>query len=104
MQTLIIYTKNEWDYLCQNVNVAFSRDDNIRVPQLLARDQSKIYDYVVKQKGCFFISGSAKRMPADVRETLTQIISRQGNISRDEAVQVIKEMERERRYIVEAWS
>ncbi len=96
--------ENEWEKVCESVSIAFSRDDKKRVPILLARDGKEIYDMVIVKKGCLYVSGSAKRMPADIRETLTQIIMNHGPMERAPASKLIRDLEKERRYVVEAWS
>jgi sulfite reductase alpha subunit-like flavoprotein len=96
--------EDEWPQLCDQVSVAFSKEEQRRVPVLLARDSQIIYNDLVTNRGYCYVSGSAKRMPADVRETLVQIFCKEGNLSRDDAVKMIRTMEKERRYVVEAWS
>lgn len=103
---------NEWPLVTSRFCVAFSKDNNkCRVPQLLARDGEQIYRKLFVEKGSFFVCGSAKRMPADVRETLVQIIMKWKpfdengvDTRREDAVNMIRALERERRYVVEAWS
>jgi len=96
--------REEWPLICDAVHVAFSKQDNKRVPVLLARDEVELYRMLVEEDGYVYISGSAKRMPADVRETFVQIFGRVGELSREDAVKLVRHLEKERRYIVEAWS
>lgn len=95
---------DEWPSICETLCVAFSQQDKRRVPVLLARDGALLYDLLTNQKAYLYVSGSAKKMPADVRETVTQILMNHGEMQRDHAIKIIRVMERERRYIVEAWS
>jgi sulfite reductase alpha subunit-like flavoprotein len=96
-----------------------SSDDvsSIKVVKAFSRDQeSKIYVthrlheyrdkvWAMLQRGCcVFLSGSAKRMPQDVRRCLTRIISEQGGMSSEAAGQYLNAMDRQGRYIAEVWS
>lgn len=51
-----------------------------------------------------FISGSAKRMPADVTESLRGVLQDHGGMTAQEAAKFVASMERGRRLVVEAWS
>lgn len=51
-----------------------------------------------------YLAGSAKRMPADVRETLRDILRAASKLSLEAAEKVLKTMERSKRYIVESWA
>jgi sulfite reductase alpha subunit-like flavoprotein len=51
-----------------------------------------------------FISGSAKNMPADVRKSIMNVIRIHGNKTEDEARSTLQLMERNGKYVVEAWS
>ena len=49
-------------------------------------------------------SGSADKMPKDVREALREVVKDKGGISEEEAEVYIKKMEQKKRYQVETWS
>ena len=51
-----------------------------------------------------FISGSAKRMPADVKAALKAVITTYGRKTEEEADAMISMMEKKGKYVVEAWS
>lgn len=51
-----------------------------------------------------YLAGSAKRMPADVREALRDILRASGRMSVEEAEKVLKALERSKRYVVESWA
>ncbi|KAH9256058.1 hypothetical protein BASA81_005834 [Batrachochytrium salamandrivorans] len=95
----------DWNSPSVKVCMALSKDNNVRVQQLLARDGEILYSLLVEQRGYLFVSGSAKQMPADVRETLVQQFMKHGRLTnRDDAVKLVRTMEKERRYVVDAWS
>ena len=50
------------------------------------------------------IAGSAKKMPADVRKAFLDVIIAHGVADAASADAFLKRMEREKRYVVEAWS
>jgi sulfite reductase alpha subunit-like flavoprotein len=50
------------------------------------------------------VAGSANKMPADVANALEIVAQREGHMSQQEAAAWLKDLERSRRYHVEAWS
>lgn len=89
------------------VKIAFSRLEEgkkIYVQHLINRDGEMISDWIVNQAAWIFISGSAKRMPQDVKETLIQVLMRVRGLKREEATAILKQMEKKKRLVVEAYS
>lgn len=116
---LVLYfgcRKEKCDYLYASeferdkagVRVAFSRDDpggnKVYVQSLLKRNGKETCDWIVDEGAAVFVSGNAKRMPADVKETLVQVLEKHRGMTRNEALAVLKRMERERRWVVEAFA
>ena len=61
--------------------------------------------FIIIIKGAtVFISGSAKNMPADVRKSFMNVIRSHGHKTEDEAKNALQVMERNGKYVVEAWS
>jgi len=105
------YYKEEWEKLKENgflkeVFVAFSRDQDrkIYVQHLMQRNGAEVYDSIVKLGGSLYISGSAKRMPSDVKDSVVDILVTHGKMSKIQAEKYVKLMERDGRYRIEAWS
>jgi sulfite reductase alpha subunit-like flavoprotein len=95
-----------------NVWVAFSQDQGRKyyVTDSLRENSDAVWD-IVSSNGVVIVSGSAKSMPKDVRSTLKAIIiercisaGRLAGEAATEADRILAQMDREKRYIVEAWS
>jgi sulfite reductase alpha subunit-like flavoprotein len=91
------------------VVTAFSRDQahKIYVTDKIRQHGDLVWTLLDPSKGTkavVFISGSAKRMPADVRQALREVVRLHGAMSDDAAGAFLQRMEKEGRYIVEAWS
>ena len=67
-----------------------------------------MYVFILKSligKGAsVFISGSAKNMPADVRKSFIKVITLHGKKTEHEAKCALQLMEKNGKYVVEAWS
>ena len=86
---------------------AFSRDSLpkvVYVQGLLLRRAGDVFRLLTQEGAYVFISGSAKRMPADVVGVLGDILVQQGGASEAEAAAFIAGMERAGRLVIEAWS
>jgi sulfite reductase alpha subunit-like flavoprotein len=53
--------------------------------------------------GTFILCGSSGQMPMDVRDTISEIVMREARCSEKDAKQLVKQMDAQRRYIVETW-
>ncbi len=53
---------------------------------------------------CIFVSGSAKKMPADVKKAFAAVLVQHGGLSAAESEEVLAGMARAKRYVVEAWN
>lgn len=88
----------------KTVVTAFSQDQPQKV---YVTDKLKLVgDSVWKAllDGCYiYIAGSAKNMPKDVRKAIQDIIVLHGNLSVDVAIEFLKKMDRDKRYIVDCW-
>ena len=54
--------------------------------------------------GSVFIAGSANKMPQDVKKSICRIIEQHGGKTETEAMTMINDMIKKKRYYVEAWS
>jgi sulfite reductase (NADPH) flavoprotein alpha-component len=52
----------------------------------------------IKNGGCFFVCGDAKRMAKDVDVALHDVISQQGGMTMEQAVDYVKQMKKDKRY------
>ncbi|CAK9086938.1 NADPH-dependent diflavin oxidoreductase 1 (NADPH-dependent FMN and FAD-containing oxidoreductase) [Durusdinium trenchii] len=104
------YYAEEWQGLVAagklgSVRTAFSRDQQrkIYVQNLLREDHEALHNILVRQGGVVFISGSAERMPTEVREAIVEALGKHME-SADEAKAFVARCEREGRLKIEAWS
>ena len=92
-----------------SVTTAFSQDGppnkgKTYVTHKMRLHEEAVFTALSQHNGHFYVAGSARRMPADVRKQLVALVSRQGECPIDEAERFVKALERTGRYKVEAWS
>ena len=101
--------QTEWQgYLKQGLltklDVAFSRDQSEKVyvqDRMLANSQ-ELYQWL--RKGAYFcVCGDASRMAADVDRALHQVIEAAGNKSAEQAVEYVKQMKADKRYLKDVY-
>jgi sulfite reductase (NADPH) flavoprotein alpha-component len=101
--------QTEWQgYLKQGLltklDVAFSRDQSEKVyvqDRMLANSQ-ELYQWL--EKGAYFcVCGDASRMAADVDRALHQVIEAAGNKSAEQAVEYVKQMKADKRYLKDVY-
>ncbi|BFZ20446.1 hypothetical protein BsWGS_23485 [Bradybaena similaris] len=85
---------------------AFSRDqeEKIYVQHRIRENGSLLWTMINEERAYFYIAGNAKNMPDDVKEALHDVISKHGSMGVEEATLYIQNLERSRRFQVEAWS
>lgn len=74
------------------------------VQNLIEEDKEFIGQALSQSNSYLFISGSAKRMPADVKEALVNILVEVGIGTEKAAKLLLQQMERKGRLKIEAWS
>lgn len=96
--------QTEWQSLqrkgvLQKLNVAFSRDEaaKIYVQHKMLENQKELYEWL-KNGAHFYVCGDMKKMWNDVHNTLLEIISTEGGISKDKAEEYLREMKKAKRY------
>ena len=90
------------------VLLAFSRDGpsdekKTYVQDIISRNANTIYDYLIRQKGALFISGSSGKMPQGVKESVVEIIETQEGISKEEAQEAQSRLAKQGRWKQETW-
>lgn len=85
--------------------VAFSRKQpqKVYVQHKMLEQSQRIWNLLLS-KASIYVAGSATKMPSDVWSTFEEIISKEGEASRDSAANWLKALQRAGRYHVEAWS
>ncbi|CAM9910759.1 unnamed protein product [Pylaiella littoralis] len=94
-----------------SLQTAFSRSNpdgtgsRVYVQRRIREQSAVVAGLVVDQGANVLVSGSAKQMPRDVREALRDALAGHEKVGGgDAAEKILKTMERQRRYCVEAWS
>ncbi|MED6159509.1 multidrug-resistance type transporter [Stylosanthes scabra] len=85
--------------------VAFSRDQPQKVyVQHKMREQSQRIWNLLAQGAAVYIAGSSTKMPADVTSAFEDIVSKENEVSREDAARWIRSLEKYGRFHIEAWS
>lgn len=82
-----------------NMNVAFSRDqqEKIYVQHRLIENAKEVFDWI-EQGANIYLCGDEKTLGHSVNEALITIIEQQKQVSRDEATEYLKELQKQKRY------
>ena len=82
-----------------NINVAFSRDqkEKVYVQHRLLENAQELYEWI-EQGAIVYLCGDEKTLGHSVHEALITVIEQQRNVSRDEATEYLKELQKQKRY------
>jgi len=85
---------------------AFSRDqpEKVYVQHLIAQQAQLLATYLLKDGGSFYICGDAASMATQVNDTLIDVFKTAGGLDQEGAVQKIKDMKHEKRYLTDVWA
>ncbi len=80
------------------MNVAFSRDNENRVyvQHKMDENAAELYQWI-EDGAHFYICGDMKKMAADVQNTLVSIIEKQGNKSKESAIEYVNQLQKQKR-------
>lgn len=102
------YYRDEWEAL-KHANrfqlwTAFSQDQwhKVYVQQRMTEQKAMIIDHVIAQRGAVYVAGGAK-MALSVKEELVQILSEALGGAK-QAQMFLKQLQKEGKYAVEAWT
>ena len=86
--------------LITRLDLAFSRDqaEKIYVQHRMHENSREIFAWL-EEGGYFFVCGDAYQMAKDVDKALHDIVARDGNMKMDEAMEYIKHLKKEKRYV-----
>lgn len=104
------FCADEWKHFIElgslQLFTAFSRDqeEKVYVQHRIREQGALIWKMIHELNAYFYIAGNAKSMPDDVKQALTDVISTHGNMSEIEAASFVQQLEKNRRFQVEAWS
>jgi len=88
-----------------SVSTAYSQDQShkVYVTDKIRAHGAYVWE-LIKRGGIVFVSGSAKKMPLDVKKAISDVIATHGQLTVEETAAYIGAMERGNRYIVEVWT
>ncbi|XP_034457604.1 NADPH-dependent diflavin oxidoreductase 1 isoform X1 [Hippoglossus hippoglossus] len=104
------YFRSEWEEMTEaghlTLFTAFSRDqeEKVYVQHRVTENAALLWDLIANKRGCFYIAGNAKQMPASVSDALKGVFQQEGGVSSEEAEQMLVAMERAGRLQSETWS
>ncbi|XP_027352119.1 NADPH-dependent diflavin oxidoreductase 1 isoform X2 [Abrus precatorius] len=85
--------------------VAFSRDQPQKVyVQHKMREHSQRIWNLLAEGAAVYIAGSSTKMPADVTSAFEEIVSKENEVSREDAIRWIRALDKCGKYHIEAWS
>jgi len=99
-------------------DVAFSRDPipnrvsestkmklaKVYVQFLIPLYSKELFDLIVNKGAAIIVSGSANRMPIDVKEAFQNVLQKEGNMDEESAKSFIENMQKQNKYQEETWS
>ncbi|MEH6987668.1 assimilatory sulfite reductase (NADPH) flavoprotein subunit [Cytobacillus firmus] len=96
--------QTEWqkwlkDGVLSKLDVAFSRDDDekVYVQHRMQENSRELFQWL-EQGAAVYICGDEKNMAHDVHNTLIDIIEKEGGMSREQAVEYLADMQKNKRY------
>ncbi|XP_036376603.1 methionine synthase reductase [Megalops cyprinoides] len=94
-----------------HLKVCFSRDrpagaepEPKYVQDNLLLHSQRVADILLKKGGCFYVCGDAKNMAKDVNDALTEIVGKELQVDKLEAMKTLAGLREERRYLQDIWS
>lgn len=96
--------QTEWqnwlkDGILTKMDVAFSRDkeEKIYVQHKLLQHSKELFSWI-KEGAYIYVCGDKNKMAKDVQEALITIIAEEGNMSREDAENYLKDLQKQKRY------
>lgn len=106
--TDFLYQTEFQQYLKQGVlnkiDLAFSRDqaEKVYVQHKLLQKSKEVFDWI--QNGAYFyVCGDKNRMAKDVEQALIQIAKKEGGFSDEKAVDCVKDLKKQRRFLEDVY-
>ena len=101
--------QTEWQGYLKNgalnkIDLAFSRDQEqkVYVQYKLLQKSKEVFDWI--QNGAYFyVCGDKNRMAKDVEQALIQIAMKEGGFSNEKAVDCVKDLKKQRRYLEDVY-
>lgn len=85
--------------------VAFSRDqpEKVYVQHKMREHSGRVWN-LLAEGASVYIAGSSTKMPTDVTSAFEEIVSKENDVSKEDAVRWIMALEKCGKYHIEAWS
>lgn len=85
--------------LLTKLNTAFSRDQQkkIYVQHRMLENSAALFEWIFKRNATVYLCGNKRTMGKSVRETMKEILIKEGNFTPEEAVAYLKKMKNEKR-------
>jgi sulfite reductase (NADPH) flavoprotein alpha-component len=90
--------------LLNNIDLAFSRDQQhkIYVQHRMLEKSREVYQWI-ENGAKIYVCGDMKNMAAGVNKAFVEIVSREGGLSYDKALEYVKNLRREKRYMEDVY-
>eukprot|EP01053_Blabericola_migrator_P013069 Blabericola_migrator_1__13068@NODE_882_length_6175_cov_416_310249_g622_i0_p1_GENE_NODE_882_length_6175_cov_416_310249_g622_i0NODE_882_length_6175_cov_416_310249_g622_i0_p1_ORF_typecomplete_len1830_score366_94POR_N/PF01855_19/2_6e50FAD_binding_1/PF00667_20/4_6e48POR/PF01558_18/3_9e40Flavodoxin_1/PF00258_25/2_1e32PFOR_II/PF17147_4/1_1e23NAD_binding_1/PF00175_21/2_6e03NAD_binding_1/PF00175_21/1_8e15TPP_enzyme_C/PF02775_21/3_3e15Fer4_16/PF13484_6/2_6e13EKR/PF10371_9/5e11Fer4_21/PF14697_6/0_00096Fer4 len=87
------------------LELAFSRDQKEKdyIQHHIVKNGANFYQRMVTEDGYFYLCGSARQVPIDVRRAVTTVLMEHGSMNEEEAEKTITQWQVVGKYNVEAW-
>ncbi|ADE14448.1 sulfite reductase (NADPH) flavoprotein, alpha chain [Nitrosococcus halophilus Nc 4] len=101
--TDFLYQREWLDYrkngLLTRIDVAFSRDEEKKtyVQHRMLENSRELYAWL-EEGAYFYVCGDAEYMAPDVHEALLSIVEKESRVSREKAVEYVRDLQQSRRY------
>lgn len=86
------------------LDLAFSRDsrDKVYVQHKMYEQRKSLWQWI-SQGAFFYVCGDAENMAKQVDDTLQRIVKEEGQLSEEGAIEYVKNMRKEKRYLVDVY-
>jgi sulfite reductase (NADPH) flavoprotein alpha-component len=91
--------------LLTRLDLAFSRDQKVKiyVQYFMEKHSKEFYHWIHEKKAIVYLCGNKRTMGKDVRETLSDIIRKEGKMNPDQADKYMEEMSLEKRLLADVY-
>jgi len=75
----------------------------VYIQDMMVQEKEKVYNYLVRQNGVLYISGSSGKMPQGVKEAIVEILCGEERIEKEAGMEKLLMMQKEGRFMQETW-
>lgn len=97
------------DKVLTKLCLCFSRqsgdDSEVKhVDQLIVKEGQRVFELISKHKAVVYVCGDIKGMSSDVFSAFVKVVEQYGQQSRESAVKYLRDMQTDKRYLLDIWS